>query len=314
MRGLPSENWSVYAIDWRTRQWMMMDVPYSILLNTSVFAYADQYNIAGATKRIPWFTLANTTDIPPRKIIPIFSIGRCGSTLLGRLFTAANCNVLFELDAFTQLGFAASLFPQDGKPRNGIADLTRELTSHLAEQTSGDDTLVLKMRSQATSLASFFGQHNTDQVIFLVRNLEDWYRSAAKAFPELTESLASQLVAHFEAINRAVDQGLQVQVVSYENILADPFSQMTSILGYSPNENAISEIMSVDAQAGTAVSKANLKNAVMENGGYGVFLEEWLGSVDKLRLERLGLDRELRLLLATNLRQVETSAELSNKT
>jgi glycosyltransferase involved in cell wall biosynthesis len=314
MPELPAENWSVYAVDWRARQWIMVDVPYSILLNTSVFAYADQYNIAGATKRIPWSTLTNTTDIPPRKIIPIFSIGRCGSTLLGRLFTAANCNVLFELDAFTHLGLAADLFPQDGEPRSGIAGLTRELTSHLAEQTSGDDTLVLKMRSQATSLATFFDQQNTDQVIFLVRNLEDWYQSAARAFPELTGSLASQLVAHFEAINRAIDQGLQVQMVSYENILADPVSQMTTILGYSPNENAISEIMSVDAQADTAVSKANLKNTVMENGGYGEFMEEWLGSVDKLRLERLGLDRELRLLSATNLRQVETSAELSNKT
>ena len=99
-------NWSLYALDKPTRQAIFVDLPEDLDLSRSPFAYSDQQRFARRVLKVPFDLLNDLAKmIPaPQKVIFIFSIGRCGSTLVANaLSTAPSVWSLSEPDVYSLL-------------------------------------------------------------------------------------------------------------------------------------------------------------------------------------------------------------------
>jgi hypothetical protein len=82
---------SLYCLDEERRQAVFVETPPEIDLTRQAFYYQAQYRCARRVLCVPYETLnelATETGEPFRKLVLIFSVERCGSTLLSR---ALNC-------------------------------------------------------------------------------------------------------------------------------------------------------------------------------------------------------------------------------
>lgn len=304
LAGLPDTDWSVFGIDWHARQWTMVDVPYTAVINSGTAAYADQFDISGAVRRTPWGALGRGTGqisgTSQDSIMPVFSMGRCGSAALGRLLVAAGSDVISGLDTFTHLGMAANLCAQGSAPRAGLERLTHELVSHLAGAGHGTRKhtrkLVLEMRRQASGVACLLDRKDTPQVVFLVREIEDWYRSCTENYTDTAQELASGLAASFQDMNAALDRGIDVRVVTYDSICNDPAAVLNTIKGAASSKRVMGKVMAAHRQAEISPAHDQAKKRGSSSETYDDFKRAWSALRDPAILERLGLDLCIRPL------------------
>ena len=96
-------NWTLYGLDFARDLAVFTDLPDGTNLADSPFAYATQHRLARRVLTMSLAELEAVADLAPPvpRVILIFSIGRCGSTLLSHaLNTVPGVWCLSEPDAF----------------------------------------------------------------------------------------------------------------------------------------------------------------------------------------------------------------------
>jgi hypothetical protein len=214
----------------------------------------------------------------------IFSIGRCGSTLLHRAFDAAGVRTVSEPDYFTQ---AAICTRQDDALRNAIGGAT-ELLPYA----------VIKLRAECNHAPLLIaGAFRAPNVIFVLRDPVDWAASVRRLSPAMADpagiaALLRALVAGLDTLTRHYD----VRICYYEDFRSLTASYINSLLAWMRSDARIrpataSELARTDAQEGSVVSRTSLKDVQEDPGFREAFRHEW----DKVRpaalIERLDLPR-----------------------
>lgn len=176
---------SLYCLDHPNKRAIFVETPSDVDLSAAPFFYQAQYEAAQHLIAVSYDTLhslASTVQIDPRRIILIYSTGRCGSTLVSRALNQAENVVSYsEPDFYTQI---QALRTADGSRDAELSDVARSCTLILCRsgmQRDGAPAWAIKFRSWGIELGDLLYRIFPEaKVIFLYRHAEAWARSFAR--------------------------------------------------------------------------------------------------------------------------------------
>lgn len=176
--------WSLYTLEKDTQSAWFVELPPDLDLSQAPFAYLDQHRHARRVLRVPFEALENLADaLPPLpQVIVIFSIGRCGSTLLSNVLnTVPGVWSLSEPDAYSRLVMENYTSTERlGYPPEQVVRLIRACTRLLFRPPPSVEARVfaVKFRSQATFQADLYHRALPEaSFVFLYREALSWANS-----------------------------------------------------------------------------------------------------------------------------------------
>ncbi|MCP5100866.1 MAG: hypothetical protein GY943_35390 [Chloroflexi bacterium] len=176
---------SLYCLDHPNQRAIFTQTPSDIDLTQFPFFYQAQFEHAQQLIAVPYDTLYKlTADISQEKnLILIYSVGRCGSTLLSQVFdTVDGILSLSEPDFFTNI---VLLREENGRSDPTLTKLLRSCMLILQKPLPqrNPDTWAIKFRSSGFEIADLIQQASpTAKNIFLYRDAIQRTRSEARAF------------------------------------------------------------------------------------------------------------------------------------
>ena len=175
---------TLYCIEPVNKWVVFVETPGEIKPSDAAFYYMAQYEHATHAYIFPYdhfHKLAKKIQLNSAQVIFIFSVGRCGSTLLSSVFNkVAHIKTLSEPDVFSQLALLRN--------RNGISEkemrrLLLSCTKVLCKSQRENEKVAIKFRSFSIRIADIlinsFGEAKN---IFLYRDAYSWLNSAVRAF------------------------------------------------------------------------------------------------------------------------------------
>jgi hypothetical protein len=247
--------------------------PHRHALFEAPFLYAAQLLGAQGVMSVPFEALdaAAAGGAAPRLI---FSPGRTGSTLLARLLSACGAPCASEPDMPTQI----CRFEREDRMRIGF-DMELALQRACLASLCGllGPAPFIKLRSQCNArplplLQALPGA----SAIFMLRRMAPWALSRHRAFAEPPQSVAAILRQAIDALDKLLGAGRGLHIIWFESLQTAPMAQLRRLLPAAAlDEAAIAAIMAHDAQAGTAIERARLAGAAIDDGFAAAFQTAW---------------------------------------
>lgn len=182
---------TLYCLDDKNRLAVFLETPPDVELTGKAFYNQAQYRHARRLFSVPYellHELAREKGNAFQNLVLVFSVGRCGSTLLSRAMNRLDSvTCLDEPDVYMDL---TVLRPRDGSRDAELGQLIESCT-RLLYRPAGTQihTLALKFRSFSIELADlFYKAFPSAKILFLYRNAETWARSNARAIASLLET------------------------------------------------------------------------------------------------------------------------------
>jgi hypothetical protein len=268
-------NVSLYCLDPARREAIFVETDPAVELSAAPFSFQAQYDAARGLIAVGFpalHELADRMSSDQRRLVLVYSIGRCGSTLVGRaLAELGGATLLAEPDVFTQLVALRQAAPsRDGLTPDELSRLVRSCARLMftRPRSGGADVLAVKFRSFVIELADVLHTHlRTARAVFAYRHAVGWTRSTLRAFgaydPSMAESLAPvqdrlgrlvPVLARYRArlgrvltpveatacqwvsqMERAValqKAGVAMYAVRYEDLAAHPRVQLAALLAH----------------------------------------------------------------------------------
>lgn len=300
-RILENPHVTLYCLDWENRQAVFVETPADVDLSQAPFYFATQYEKATRILTTSFETmqqLAKSVSIDDNRLVHIYSVGRCGSTLASQVFASIPGVInISEPYVLSQLVIARNT---KAVGEDELLALL-EATICLLCKTAADTAWVVKGQSFVIELGDWWHEiYPRTRNLFLYRHAETWLQSGLRAFsggPELPEeehraresqrrarlgSLvpliaqvdASQPLSHADmlslmwlrAMERYVqycDMGIEMLAIRYASWLSLPRRTVEAMLEYCQcrpaDMTAIYEALSRDSQAGTGLSREALE-------------------------------------------------------
>lgn len=231
----------------------------------------------------------------------IFSVGRCGSTLLSRLLTAVGEPSLSEPDVLTNVAHFDD--DADRAAAEGVREqVIRSCVSAFAHACG--PAPVIKLRARCNRAVDvFLNAMPRARYVFMCRNRADWVRSNAQAFGDSGESLAELLKVSVEAFGRMRAAGVDPALVWYEDLLSDPLGALQRILparhDLAAQRAAIGRALRTDSQEGSGLSRAALaaRAGAVETAADAGVLDAFEARWRAIRPERLLCEHGMSRLL-----------------
>ncbi|HEX5322520.1 MAG TPA: hypothetical protein VFW40_01955 [Capsulimonadaceae bacterium] len=291
---LRDPNLSLYCLDMENRQALFVETPPDCDLSSAPFFYQAQYEAAMRLVQIPYDTLhrlAAEVVLDPSRLMLIYSVGRCGSTLVSAAFNEVEAvDSISEPDVFTQmLGAWGPDDLQGGEKAQLLKSCT--LLQCVPGQNRGATAWALKFRSSITQMGPlFYSVFPEAKAIFFYRNAEPWARSFlrvlqvadpsnpasmaniralfGRAIPQANsretaswlELLSWMWVATMESCRQLQKSGTPLFMARYEELKAAPQEVLAAMFAYCGlQENAVKNLDAVlerDSQEGSSLSRA----------------------------------------------------------
>ncbi len=247
-----------FAFDMETQDLLFtLHVVPSKLLHAP-FLYAAQREMARGAARLPLASLPGIYGEPSAELRPvlIFSLGRTGSTLLERLLGCVTARCISEPDTLTQLANHRQQFAV-------LAEATRRAMIyysvapflHVAVPGSENMRCVIKLRSQVNGIAGDVADVlPRAKYVFMVRERTAWARSTFRSFRLAPQNVVERLLGGIAAIAALRARGVDLDVVSYEELVGDPVAFVSRIAGADLAKDAalaarLGAVMNTDSQA-----------------------------------------------------------------
>jgi hypothetical protein len=299
---LQQPNLTLYCLDFENRQALFVETPPECDLSRAPFLYQAQYDAARRLVQVPYETLhrlAAEVVIDPSRLILIYSVGRCGSTLVSHAFNEVEgVDSISEPDVFTQMLGHWGAKNLDGTEK---AELLKSCTliQCAPGRSKGSTAWALKFRSMVMEMGDlFYSVFPEAKVIFLYRNAEPWARSFlrlmrvsdpaaavplagirggfGRAIPRLEgretpsalELLACMWLSVMEKCLEMQRRGIPMFVARYEELNAAPrdvLAEMFACCGFSANAvGNLDAVLEQDSQAGSPLSRASVGEASVQ--------------------------------------------------
>lgn len=227
---------------------------------------------------VPFGAVDELISVVPEKPTFIFSISRCGSTLLSALLRACGANVVSEPDVLTQL----SLLDRKqltGTARTTISALIGACVASLAAQCGANP--VLKLRSQCNTLAEeLTGLFPCGRFICMLRGRLDWAHSRYRAVGGQPTQMAHICKRGIETYDRLWQFGVNPHLIWYEDVIASPASVLHKLadigVPVDPGRpDVIASIMNRDSQDATPLARSALSDRRLSQSQVHEFEQEW---------------------------------------
>lgn len=285
---------SLYCLDDDNQQAFFVQTPPGVDLLRSPFYYMAQYQHAQRVIAVPYDTLHRLADSLPGgagNLILVYSVGRCGSTLISQSLKAVEGVLSYsEPDVYTQI---TMLRHRNRRRDEEYLRLIRTCTRILRRDAP---TMALKFRAGGIQLADLFHQLYPDaHNIFLHRHAERWLESMNAGFtpnlpgpeaqpmftrfmlaqaplvkpfirrhrrmPTLSESYALNWLSVVDKYLTLRQDGVPFLTVRYEDIKAQPRQTLLDMLAYCglriEDFDRAFDTFSADSQEGTVLSLAS---------------------------------------------------------
>jgi hypothetical protein len=299
---LENANIMLYCLDPQNQQAVFVETPEAADILAAPFYYISQFENAARVLKISYETLERLADqvvFDDKRMILIYSMGRCGTTVTSSAFSQAEDVVsLSEPDIFTQLvqmrDFSTTIEPEISKLVRSCMLLTCK------DQGNGHQPFyVIKFRSFVLDIADLIYAHFPQaKSLFLYRHVDPWGISFARAFGGSTAPSQEQLIGFWmwskmmvnkldrynlvslEEINpgllislmwlnnmehclERLDAGQKILPVRYEDLKANPELVLGKIFEYCgvhvTDTNKLQDVLNKDSQAETQISRDQLK-------------------------------------------------------
>ena len=252
---------SPYCFDFANRSLLCVSTPD---ISGAVFFYQAQRQHARSVIRVPFESLPDGPTSPAL----IFSIGRCGSTLLVKALEAAGVRTVSEPDFYTQ---AACVQPVDDSLRKGIAGATRLLPYS-----------VVKLRLECNNAPLLIaGAFDMPRIMFILRNPVDWAASVRRLSRNSLDLgwAVAQLRRGLLALD-ALARNYAVRICYYEDFRELGLDYIMDVLSWVGWHGTISpetlrQVAAKDAQEGTIVSRASVRDVPDDVQFREAFQREW---------------------------------------
>lgn len=283
--------YDLYCLDDAARRALFVSVPPGTDLTAAPFCYLAQYRAAQHVVAVPYEELHGLADgLPDPALVLLYSVGRCGSTLLSRGFTAVpGVRSLSEPDVLSDV---AMLRHWDPSREDEYAALVRSCLRLLGRSAP---VLAVKPRGGAVGIADLVQrQFPAVRNLFLYRHAERWMESMHAGFtpslpddaamptflryllsqapllatfaqragrqPHLSETYALTWLSMMDRYVRLRDAGVPFLPLRYEELTAAPRETLTAVLDWCGlPTGAVGEVLATfatDSQEGTGLSRA----------------------------------------------------------
>lgn len=297
---IENPNITLYCLDPQNQRLIFVETPLHIDLSQAPFFYEAQYEYAERLFAVPFEDINQLVEEigePIEQLVLIYSVGRCGSTLLSKVFNQVDTVVsLSEPDIFSQI---VGIRNPDGSNDNELTALLRSCIYLVCKPTlkGKSSYCVLKFRSIVIEIGDLiYRAFPQAQVIFLYRNAEAVVKSSMRAFVYLssmlptiqqniefysrfipllkdyasdidfTDSQATDLyttmwLSTMQRYLSLYEQGVASCAIRYEDLVADPQQIVTSIFercGLPISEvSNVCKVFEKDSQSGSNLSREN---------------------------------------------------------
>lgn len=187
--------WSLYALELETGRAIFVHLAPGTDLSRAAFIPQAQFAAAQAVLSVPLDDLSGlSADLPaPERLILLFSIGRCGTTLANHILnTVPDTFALSEPRAFVTLALARHQMPP-ARAEALIAAVTRLMFRAPQGLPSGDQAprhFAIKFHSQVLYQADLFHRAFPQaKFLFLYRDAQSWASSMSRFLQNLGEPL-----------------------------------------------------------------------------------------------------------------------------
>ncbi|WP_428033902.1 hypothetical protein [Amphritea sp.] len=195
------------------------------------FLYSEQRDNAIILCDIP--TQSISGKINQEKITFIFSIGRCGSTLVSKLLSSIGFFDISECDVFTQTG--------DKDVINTSVYIFQNFNP------TNNRKISFKFRSQTNRfIEDYISNFKDANYIFLYRNKSDWAKSYSGKFNWKEGELTYTYTTGYNCLKKLKSSIKNLQIINYDKLIKDP-----KLISSKPEDlTSIKETMSKDSQQG----------------------------------------------------------------
>jgi hypothetical protein len=178
---------SLYTLDLKRNVACLVQLPDAVDLETEPFFFRAQFTKASHLITVPleeFVTLASRIDVDDSRLVFIQSVGRCGSTLVSRVFeTIDSVRSLSEPDAFTVLvGWRGSALAPDSDIAR-LTDCCIRFCCRPYSDSNSPQFHALKFRSQCLELDDLLADaFPAASHLYLTREPISWLDSFYRAF------------------------------------------------------------------------------------------------------------------------------------
>lgn len=292
---------ALYALDFENGQAVFVETRPEADLSQAPFYYHAQYENALCVITVSFETmvqLAQSVKVDDSKLIFIYSMGRCGSTLASKIFAQVPGVInMSEPDVLTQLVPARFMQPDKQDEIKMLLDASIRLLCKTPAQTAW----VIKGRSWIIELSDWLHElYPQAKSLYLYREAESWVKSNLSAFVDETRTSPEQLhqyedevrgwmqlfvpliarhdpnqhlsgtgltslmwLANMERYTELHQAGVEMLAIPYPNWKLDPRRTALSMMDYCgcrpADLTAVEETLAKDSQAGSAVSQDAVK-------------------------------------------------------
>ena len=291
---------SLYGLDFENRWAVFVETPAEVDLSQAPFYFRTQFEKAKRVLTIPFETmvqLAKSVEIDDNRLIFIYSVGRCGSTLASQIFAQMPGVInISEPYVLSQLVIARNT----KKAKETELAALLEAAICLLCKTAARTAWVVKGQSFTIELGDWLHKlYPHTRNLFLYRHAETWLRSGLRAYGRGVETTDEErragdkqrreilgplvpLIAQYDpnlplphagALSlmwlRAMElyvqyykMGIEMLAIRYDSWRSAPRKTAEAMLDYSrcrPNEmSAIYATLNRDSQADTHLSREAL--------------------------------------------------------
>jgi len=269
---------SPYCFDFDDRKLFCVSTPD---ISGATFFYQAQRQHARSVIKVPFDVLPEAKASPTL----MYSIGRCGSTLLSKALEAAGVRAVSEPDFYTQ---AACRQPVDPS-----LPLVLGRAAQLLPYT------FVKLRAECNSAPLLIaGAFRAPRVMYVLRDPVDWAASLRRLSQNRTDpgATAATLRAMLAALDR-LTRNYAVRICYYEDFRNLTEGYVNDLLAWMGSDARVSQteladVAGKDAQEGTVVSRAAVKSVPDDPAFREAFRHAWskvrpVELIDRLHLERV---------------------------
>lgn len=236
------------------------------------FLYQAQFESVQKVMAVPFEQLQEMDQDVGSQATFVFSIGRCGSTLLARLLSAAGLTAISEPDIFSQMARPEARHISLPDRREYMAAAIRCLASYSPR------SVVIKLRSPCNTIAPLIMSATPgSRCEFILRNRRDWARSMFAVGPYDATVLARQLAVAVMALDRLIELGHCSGPIWYEEIVREPQNILGRFpSGFAAEDNAeLERAITQDSQTGTLLSREQVSQRAVSDALLNRFEDEW---------------------------------------
>ena len=203
----------------------------------------------------PWEALPFALQ-PQLAPVFLFSPGRCGSTLLSRLLSAAGCANVSEPDFYTQ---ATGIFAA-GPLNPWRAPMTRAVAAmgvDLAQALDPTQALIVKLRAESCRAPELLVPDPDRRTIFMTRGFEAWARSNQRAFRNGARKAVGKYLRAMTC-EAWLKKNSRCHVLRYEDLQSDPLGTAAALgrfLWRDIPPAVVEATMKEDSQEGTPLEQ-----------------------------------------------------------